>query len=76
MENISGSSSDIKFPCTSAVKDENNSSDNTSCTVFRSEATRFGSRKLTLPDEETDDFLLSDYKSKYNLYTFPFGTLH
>ena len=76
MEDISGSSSDINFPCTSAVTEEKNSSDNTSCKVFRSEATRFGSRKLTIPNVETDDFLLYDYKSKYNLYTFPFGTLH
>ena len=44
--------------------------------MLRTDGTKYGSLKLINPDVETDDFLPSDYKAKYNLYTFPFGVLH
>ena len=47
-----------------------------SCKMLRTDGTKYASLKLTNHDTETDDFLLCDYKAKYNLYTFPFGVLH
>ena len=76
MDCATTSSTKEHLPSTSSATTDNNATNEIQRNMFRTDATKYGSRQLTYSDAKTDIHTLPHYKSNYNLYTFPFGALY